>query len=70
MGILDHKPLHLRKDTHVGFALWNGRPTIKVECLSCNVMIHEETTGTDIRWGQHTEGGSLYERPRNPATET
>lgn len=37
-------------------ALHSRRPLFRVECLTCNVVVHEETTGPQHQIGYHLRG--------------
>ena len=41
----------------------SGRMRYRVECLRCQVVVHEATTGPLTRLKEHWEGIPGYERP-------
>lgn len=48
------------------FGVDSGRRRYRVECHTCQVVVHEATTGPDIRVKEHLEGVKGYERPMEP----
>lgn len=48
------------------FGVDSGRRRYRVECHTCQVVVHEATTGPVIRVKEHLEGVKGYERPMKP----